>query len=649
MTAHLLLALFLLLLGTANSESQAWNASNQHRMVPFSGGADTSEKSQKSSKVLMNSSSNTTLQAVDASSLRQSLLLHSDGASKEHEYSCSRPWFYPKNSSNGSTVCECGSPVGYTVQCSTESQPLQVLVCYCMTYNKETASFVVGMCFYACFFGNTYYTIPRWVNATNQNAFLCNGLYFHRDGQLCGTCEDGFALPVYSYSLACVECSNYTKNWIKYILAAFLPLTLFFWVIIVFRVSATSGLLNDFVFVAQIMTVPAQSRMLTTLLSATNASTTMMFLAKIALSLYSCWNLDFFRTVYTPFCLHPKLTTIQALAMDYLIAVYPLALLGLVYLLVELHDYGCRLIVWLWKPFQYCFARFRRQWDIKTSLIDSFATFLLLSYVKFLSVSVDLLVPTTVYNIHGEQLPKMYLYYDGSTEFFGREHLPFGIMALLVFLVFNLFPTMLLCLYPCECFQRCLNKLGLRCDKLHILMDSFQGCYKDGTNGTRDCRCFAGLYLWLRIVLTALYALTRTDFYYPLATVAVAVFGISLILFRPYKSAAHNAIGSFLIFYLVIGYSSAMATVISSAQAVLQSFQDISVVLLAFSYLVPLFYIVGVIVYWLVARKKLPQKCFHRMMHRNAREEEQQPLVDSLPDRIVHPEEYGSLNEHQLQ
>ena len=272
MTVHLVLALFLLLLGTANPDSQAWNVSNQQRLVPFSGGSNTSEKSQKSSKVVMNSSSNTTPQAVDASSLTKSLLLHSDGASKEHEHSCSRPWFYPKNSSNGSTVCKCGSPVGHTVRCSTESQQLQVLVCYCMTYNKETASFVVGMCFYACFFANTYYPIPRWVNATNQNVVVCNGyrLHFHRDGQLCGTCADGFALPVYSYSLACVECSNYSKNWIKYILAAFLPLTLFFWVIIVFRLSATSGLLNDIVFGAQILTFPAQLRVLTTLFSASH-------------------------------------------------------------------------------------------------------------------------------------------------------------------------------------------------------------------------------------------------------------------------------------------------------------------------------------------------------------------------------------------
>ena len=85
-----------------------------------------------------------------------------------------------------------------------------------------------------------------------------------------------------------------------------------------------------------------------------------------------------------------------------------------------------------------------------------------------------------------------------------------------------------------------------------------------------------------------------------------------------------------------------MAIVISSSQTVAQSFEDTSKVMIAMFYVVPLFYIVGVVVYRI---KKLPQKCFCRMMHRNTREEEQQPQVDSLPDRIVHPEEYGLLHD----
>jgi len=58
--------------------------------------------------------------------------------------------------------------------------------------------------------------------------------------------------------------------------------------------------------------------------------------------------------------------------------------------------------------------------------------------------------------------------------------------------------------------------------------------------------------------------------------------------------------------------------------------------------LVPFFYIVVLVVYWLIARKKLPQKLFHKLVHRNTTEE-QQLLEDSLPDRIVHAEAYTAL------
>ena len=85
---------------------------------------------------------------------------------------------------------------------------------------------------------------------------------------------------------------------------------------------------------------------------------------------------------YTPFCLHPHTNTLLVLALDYIIAVYPLLLIALSYLLVLLYDRNVRFIVCLWKPFVPLFIRFRRQWNIKSSLVDAFATFLLLSYVK---------------------------------------------------------------------------------------------------------------------------------------------------------------------------------------------------------------------------------------------------------------------------
>ena len=66
--------------------------------------------------------------------------------------------------------------------------------------------------------------------------------------------------------------------------------------------------------------------------------------------------------------------------------------------------------------------------------------------------------------------------------------------------VFAILPTLLMLLYPTRTFQKCLNCCGLRCLPLHIFMDAFQGCYKNGTDGTRDYRYFAGLYLLFRFL-----------------------------------------------------------------------------------------------------------------------------------------------------
>ena len=158
----------------------------------------------------------------------------------------------------------------------------------------------------------------------------------------------------------------------------------------------------------------------------------------VILLLFGIWNLDFFRLIYTPFCLHPNATTLQVLSLDYIIAVYPLVLIILTYILVRLHYNNCRLVVWMWKPLIICFARCRRQWDIQNSLVDAFATFLLLSYVKFLSVSFDILTPASVWDVHGNQ-QHWVLYYDGSVEYLGREHIPYVLLAVSVLMIFTIF------------------------------------------------------------------------------------------------------------------------------------------------------------------------------------------------------------------
>ena len=57
-------------------------------------------------------------------------------------------------------------------------------------------------------------------------------------------------------------------------------------------------------------------------------------------------------------------------------------------------------------------------------------------------------MPVQAVNMAGHVIGT-YPYYDGSLEYFGLEHRPYAILALLMFVLFNLMPLLLLCLYPC--------------------------------------------------------------------------------------------------------------------------------------------------------------------------------------------------------
>ena len=139
--------------------------------------------------------------------------------------------------------------------------------------------------------------------------------------------------------------------------------------------------------------------------------------------------------------------------IEYSIAFYPLALIIVAYRLIELHAHNFRVIVWIWRPFHRCFARFRQQWNIRTSIVDAFATFLLLSNNKLLNVSFDLLTPTLVYNVN-ETVVGIYLYYDASIEYFGtKKHLPYAILTVFVVITLSSFLYCFCCCIQCSAFS----------------------------------------------------------------------------------------------------------------------------------------------------------------------------------------------------
>ena len=454
---------------------------------------------------------------------------------------------------------------------------------------------------------------------------------FNRRGQLCGQCEEGYVSPVYSYDLQCTKCSVTSYNWEKYILAAFGPLTLFLLIIFLFRINVTSPPLINFVGVSQINAAPLIARVL---LASIEGRAAMDTLNRTWLSLYGIWNLDFFRTLLPPICL--QLTTLQTLALDYVIAFYPLAIIIMTYFVIELHMRNYRLVQWLWRPFHTCCARFRSQRDVRNSLINVFATFLFLSVVKFLSVPFDILVPIQLFDVHGQRLPTRYLYFHATVEYFGKEHLPYAILALLVLLTAVVLPFLPLILYPFRCFQKCLTCFRMRTPALHIFMDAFQGWFKDGTNGTYDCRHFAAVYLGIGPLLYTLFVFTMNMYIWPLTAVVLIAISTSHQICKPYKLAIHNTIASLSFLALASQCILLEAGVLATSYA--PSYLKVSVALCAVIAILPQICIIGVVIRWLI-QKGILQTIVQKLHIRRT----VQDFEETLPDRLANPELYETL------
>ena len=539
-------------------------------------------------------------------------------------------WFITANSND---TCECGNDWEKVIDCDNGLQQSSVLPCCCVTYDEEECTSYLGGCFYNCFSTGArtiYAPMPRNISSLNEE--MCGP--WNREGQLCGNCKEGFGPAAYSYDLKCVECSGASYGWLKYSVAAFLPLTCFLFIVIVLRISATAASLSAFILVSQILTTSTSMRLI---IAANTIETHAVFLYLIRMyaTLYGIWNLDFFRALYPSFCL-PSRTTLHILAMDYAIAFYPLLLIGICYVYIKLHDHNFRLVVWTWKPFHRCFVRFRRYWNVRTTIADGFATFLLLSYVKIASVTFDILLSTPLRTPEGEVITRVW-YYDGSLEYFGEEHLPFGILAIAVAIIFVILPPVVLFLYPCKCLHTLCRKLRNHDHALYTFMEAFQGYYKDGTNG--DCRYFAAVYLCVRVLVLLIYQATISTFYYQIIAVLLTGVAIIVIAVRPYKRNIHNCIDAILLLILAMWHISVSGTTLPASRR--SRFLTTSAVLAFLLATLPLVYISALVIYTLgiLVRKRWPKVKINTLRFQVRRQ--QSDL--GLPDREVNWERYASL------
>ena len=359
-------------------------------------------------------------------------------------------------------------------------------------------------------FSNESASLP---NSTDKlDTELCGK--YNRTGTLCGDCINGFAVAVNSLIYMCINCTdeNLTTNRLKYIAAVYIPLALLFSSIILLNIRLTSAPANAFILFCQVLAstfdlnadgqIPVSK-------FAEQSGQTFVRAYKI---MYGIFNLDFIEQFLSPLCVG-NMTALDVIALDYAVAFSPLVMIIVILILYRIkqcfRSSCCRVS-----------GRIRRlitkiqshKHSIGEAILPAFAAFFLLSYNKFCMTSSLLTNSQLLVLDNGEPASpindSLRVYFAGSYSFYDPQYRTlYLIPASIVFATFVAIPPILLLDFPIKALEMCLIKVPFLwrkypVGKVHILLDTFQGCFKN------KMRFFAGLYFLFRLAINITYNMT---------------------------------------------------------------------------------------------------------------------------------------------
>ena len=562
---------------------------------------------------------------------------------------------------NPTMVCDCICTYSLPgVGCNNKSHDVEVYRYNCLTkwYENENHTLVSGRCPY-----NPFYVKLNSSKDFNETE-ICGKL--NRNGTLCSSCEDDYGVNVNSYNFPCVKCDQ-RYHWIFYILVELIPIIIFFMIVALFKFSATCAAMNAFVFFSQAITIPYFHNPYSFTFGIMLQKGHKVLEAFISIP-YGIWNLDFFTTSLIPgFCLDHHLRTIDVILLKYINALFPLLLIAVCYVLIELHDRNYRSIRFAWRPFNCCLKMIYKDREPKKSIIDVFATFLLLSYTKIMYVSFSLFAPTHLNDASGStyKLHTVYFYFDASQEMFSGKRAVLIIIAVVMLAVFVILPPVILLLYPTKCFQIILDKLPFKI-VLRTFAEAFNGDFKDGTlkegkARVSDCRLFAGFYFLIRFVVFIILVIQLTwleQYFIQQILYVVCLFVIAVV--KPYKVHFYNRLDT--AFFLLMSILNA-CSLYNSQRYIGGHISKAVFWINYFLALLPLVYITGYLVYlfllwkgFLNKRTKLESPVSEGGMlitdsnSVNDSEHSERSTYNSrdededYPDRLLNPQNYNARN-----
>ena len=160
-------------------------------------------------------------------------------------------------------------------------------------------------------------------------------------------------------------------------------------------------------------------------------------------------------------------------------------------------------------------------------------------------------------------------------------------------------------IYPFQLFQKCLSSFPFDWHFLHAFVDSFQGCYKDGTEpGTFDCRWFSAVFIFARLLMFLVYAMTLSMMYFIYGAIILLIILIATINIQPFKKVVVHYPSTdaiFLIIYVLLHITLLGRSIASIHQDI---YYIVMTLLLLVSSFVPIIYISFLIGLWFISRRR---------------------------------------------
>ena len=550
-------------------------------------------------------------------------------------------WFMFNNKTE---KCLCHG-VAEQIICDKDFHTVRLVNGMCTTFDNDTGKTVVGRCPYNMLFSrkhvyileNGYIKLPE--NISDLNQFMCGP--WNREGHLCHKCKPGYGMTIANVFQHCVKC-KYPKGlgWVFYFMLQLVPLTVLFFVITVFRISLARPPMRGFVFFYQTSVAILFTNIHRFYPPHAVDSHALKIVYYLYMAIFEIWGMSLTEKIpgITDFCVHPDINIQQAFTLKQIQSTFPLLLVIITSTCIQLHARNCKVIVCLWKPCHKCFSSSIRRWNSKYTLIDVFSTFLLLSFSRYNIQLYFLLAGQQTYSIPTNERNYVLLYNPGVPYLHPEHHLPYAFVLFLIYFIVALPPILILTLYQISCFQKVLAYVGLHnMPSVHIFVDLFQGCFKDGTNESYDLRFSASLYLIAVAIGMTSYIGCSFSTYENCSSVCMFTMAMFLLLFfallRPYKNQHMNILDSLLL---------ASAAVISFLLA--STSKNIEHQAFNVFVLITVLIIIGIphvilAVYFLhkLLKLVLRLKCFQVSILQRSHESELTEMTESLPDRIDNP------------